>query len=88
MIKRALKVRGKLDQFIKENNLKSHRSRIIKSSKASMIRDEKEALLEHDVLTSEDWHILVQVFEILKPFKILTKRFVTRCGPQIEGRVR
>jgi hypothetical protein len=70
MIKRALKLKDRIDLFCLYQADQMHGS----STKRATTAEEKERLLKHDMLEKEDWDTLNDVIAILEPFYKLTKR--------------
>ncbi len=70
MIKRAIKLKDRIDLFCLNQADQMHRS----STKRATTAKERERLLKHDKLEKEDWDALNDVMAILEPFYKLTKR--------------
>ena len=66
MIQRAIQLKNQVDYFLIQHSASSHSS--------SRPGSEEERALKHDLLTPEDWLLLVEMLEILKPFETLTTR--------------
>ncbi|HEX3523491.1 MAG TPA: hAT transposon family protein [Stellaceae bacterium] len=70
MIERAVKLRGKIDQFCIDHAEIMHGS----STRRARSDDDYDALLKNDALTGDDWLTLNEVLKFLQPFYVLTKR--------------
>jgi len=72
MIERALKLRDRITRYCDENENEMHGPK--EKASRTTPADEQQKLLKHDKLTSDDWKVLQEILNILKPFYTFTKR--------------